>query len=76
MNVAVAALETGSIAQGVVACDAMVKTAEVDLIESCAVSPGKYWILIGGEVAPVRAAHRRGIEVAAETLLDSLLISE
>jgi microcompartment protein CcmL/EutN len=76
MAVSVAAVETGSIAQGVVACDAMVKTADVDLLECCAVSPGKYLILIGGEVAAVRASYRRGIEVAAETLLDSLLIPQ
>lgn len=75
-HVAVAALETSSIAQGVVASDAMVKTAEVDLIEACAVSPGKFWVLIGGDVAPVRAAFQRGVDVAAETLLDSLMIPQ
>jgi microcompartment protein CcmL/EutN len=76
MLVAVAAVETSSIAQGVVACDAMMKTAAVELVEACPVSPGKYWVLIGGDVAPVRAAFRRGVEVAAETLLDSLLIPQ
>lgn len=76
MPVAIAAIETSSIAQGAVAGDAMVKTAEVELFEACPISPGKYWVLIGGEVAPVRAALRRGTEVAADTLLDSLLIPQ
>ena len=76
MPVAVAAVETSSIAQGVVACDALVKTAEVDLITASPVSPGKFWILFGGEVASVRAAFRRGIEVAADTVLDSLFIPQ
>jgi microcompartment protein CcmL/EutN len=76
MPVAIAAIETSSIAQGAVVGDAMVKTAEVDLIEARPLSPGKYWILIGGEVGPVRAAFRRGVEVAAETLLDSLFIPQ
>jgi microcompartment protein CcmL/EutN len=76
MPVAIAALETSSIAQGTVAADAMVKMAEVELIEACPVSPGKYWVLIGGEVGPVRASHRRGVETAAETLLDQLFIPQ
>ncbi|MBI1795989.1 MAG: BMC domain-containing protein [Candidatus Eisenbacteria bacterium] len=76
MHVAIAAIETSSIAQGTVAGDAMVKQAEVTLIEACPLSPGKYWVLIGGEVGPVRAAFARGVEVAAETLLDSLFIPQ
>ena len=74
--VAVAAIETSSIAQGLVVGDALVKTAEVELIQACTISPGKYWLLIGGDVAPVRAAYRRGLEVAGDTLLDSLMIPQ
>jgi len=74
--VAIGALETSSIAQGAVAGDAMVKTAEVELLQACPISPGKYWVLIGGEVATVRASFQRGLEVAADTLLDSLFIPQ
>lgn len=74
MPIAIAAIETGSVAQGAVAGDAMLKTAEVELIEASILSPGKYWVLIGGMVAPVRAAYQRGVEAAADTLLDSLMI--
>ena len=73
---AVAAIETSSIAQGAVVGDAMVKTADVELLEACPISPGKFWVLVGGEVAPVRAAFQRGTSVAAETLLDSLMIPQ
>ena len=76
MPVAIGAIETSSIAQGTVAADAMVKTAEVELLEACPLSPGKYWVLIGGEVGPVRHAFQRGLEVAGDTLLDSLLIPQ
>jgi microcompartment protein CcmL/EutN len=75
-HVAIAAVETSSIAQGVVAADAMLKTADVELLESTTLSPGRYWVLIGGEVATVRASHRRGVEVAADTLLDQLFIPQ
>ena len=74
--VAIGAVETSSIAQGLVTGDAMVKTAEVSLLQASTLTPGKYWVLIGGEVATVRASMRRGIEVAAETLLDSLFIPQ
>lgn len=76
MHVAIAALETSSIAQGTVAADAMVKTAEVEILEIGPLSPGKFWVLIGGEVATVRAAWQRGREVAGETLLDALFIPQ
>jgi microcompartment protein CcmL/EutN len=76
MNVAIAAVETSSIAQGAVVGDAMVKTAEVELLEARALSPGKYWVLIGGGVAEVRAAYARGVDAAGETLLDSLFIPQ
>ena len=55
MDTAVAAIETSSIAQGTVAADAMAKTAEVEILELGPLSPGKFWVLIGGEVARVRA---------------------
>lgn len=76
MAVALGAVEVSSIAQGTVVGDAMVKTAEVELIDAGPLSPGKYWVVIGGEVAPVRHAFQRGLEVAGETLLDSLLIPQ
>jgi microcompartment protein CcmL/EutN len=73
---AVAAIETSSIAQGFVVADAMVKRAEVDVLEASTLSPGRFWVLIGGEVATVRASHRRGVETAADTLLDELFIPQ
>jgi microcompartment protein CcmL/EutN len=76
MHVAIAAVETSSIAQGTVVGDAMVKQAEVTLVEACTLSPGKYWVLIGGDVGPVRSSFARGVEVAADTLLDSLFIPQ
>jgi len=74
--IAIAAIETSSIAQGVVAADAMMKEAEVELLEASVLSPGRYWIVVAGDVATVRAAHRRGREVAADALLDELFIPQ
>jgi microcompartment protein CcmL/EutN len=74
--VAIAAIETSSIAQGFVVADAMIKQAEVDVLAASTLSPGRFWVLIGGEVATVRASHRRGVDVAADTLLDELFIPQ
>jgi microcompartment protein CcmL/EutN len=73
---AIAAVETSSIAQGIVAADAMMKRAEIDLLQASVLSPGRYWILIGGRVADVRSSHGRGVEIAADTLLDQLFIPQ
>lgn len=76
MHSALAAFETSSIAQGHVVADALVKTAEVELIEAAMVSPGKFWVMIGGELGAVRAAWARGREVAGESLLDQFMIPQ
>lgn len=76
MHVALGAVETNSIAQGTVVADAMVKTAHVELLEACSLSPGKFWILIGGEVAEVRASYQRGVAMAEETRVDDLFIPQ
>jgi microcompartment protein CcmL/EutN len=76
MSVALAAIETSSIAQGHVVADALVKTAEVELLAAAPVSPGKFWVMIAGEVGPVRAAWTRGREVAGDTLLDQFFIPQ
>jgi len=73
---AITAIESSSIAQGIVTADAMVKRAEVTLLQASVLSPGRYWILIGGRVADVRSAHGRGVEVAADALLDQLFIPQ
>src|SRR5262249_62383237 len=62
--VAIAAVETSSIAQGLVTADAMVKQADVEVLHATVLSPGRYWIVVGGAGADVRSAHRPGGEVA------------
>ncbi|MGQ0553545.1 MAG: BMC domain-containing protein [Planctomycetota bacterium] len=67
-------LELASIAAGFEAADALRKEAAVEILRAEAVSPGKYLILFTGSVEDVGSALRRGQEVAADTLLDSLFI--
>jgi microcompartment protein CcmL/EutN len=71
---AIGLIELSSIAQGILACDAMVKMARVELLESRPFSSGKYMILVGGEVASVQSSVEKGTAVAAEWLVDRLFI--
>ena len=66
--------EIMSIPLGYEACDAMLKASEVELVSAGCVCAGKYYILVSGEVAAVRASVEAGSEVASSSLIDSLVI--
>jgi microcompartment protein CcmL/EutN len=74
MRIAVGIVEVQSIAAGVRAADAMLKTARVDLLDASAASPGKYIVTVGGDVASVAAAVAAGVTEAGEFLLGQVLI--
>jgi microcompartment protein CcmL/EutN len=67
---ALAMLEFSSIARGMLATDAMVKRAQVKIIHAGTVQPGKYLVLLGGEVAEVEEALGAGKTMAGSTLED------
>lgn len=71
---AVGCVETSSIARGLESADAMLKAAQVTLLTATPVCPGKYIVLVGGHVAEVTAAVAAGEAVAADTLVDRLVI--
>ena len=71
---ALALIEIQSLARGVVAADAAVKKAQVELLACEAVSPGKYLLLFAGEVAEVEEAFAAAKLVAGDSLLDALIL--
>jgi microcompartment protein CcmL/EutN len=71
---ALALIEVSSIARGMVVTDACVKKAEVRLLASKPISPGRYITLFWGSVAEVEEAYREGLAVAGETLDDQLFL--
>ncbi len=71
---ALALVETNSIAAGILAGDTMVKKATVQLLEARSVCPGKYLVVIAGEVGPVRESWQVGMAAAADTLVDQLFL--
>lgn len=73
---ALAIIELSSIARGVVVTDAICKKAPVEVVRAAPVSPGKFVIVMVGEVADVTESFQVGLDVAAHTLLDRLLLPQ
>ena len=71
---ALAFLETSSIAFGILATDAMMKKANVELLLTTIVPRGKYLVMVGGPVADVESALVAGRETAGGTVVDEFLI--
>jgi microcompartment protein CcmL/EutN len=67
-------LELSSIAGGVEIVDAMLKVANVELIYAKASCPGKYYILIAGQVSNVEKAITQGASMGKGFLVGSLVI--
>lgn len=76
VHTALGLIEISSIARGYVVTDAMVKKAPVRILESRALSPGKYVILVSGDVAEVDEAMRAGLAVAKDALIDRLFLPQ
>lgn len=68
-------IEFNSIAQGIEAADFMLKAAEVELIFSKPVCPGKFILLVAGDVAAVNSAVEAGSSKGSQYVVDKLIIS-
>lgn len=67
-------IELSSIASGVEIADIMLKAAQVNLIFAKASCPGKYYILISGQVSGVENAIREGREAGGGFVVSSLVL--
>ena len=75
MNSSIGIVEFSSIAKGMLATDAMLKAAAVDLIMARTICPGKYIALIGGDVAAVQASAETGVSIGAEAVVDHIILA-
>jgi microcompartment protein CcmL/EutN len=73
---ALALIEVASIARGHRVADAVVKRAPVELLRCEPVSPGKFLVLLAGDVAAVDEAWRAGLAVAGDATLDKLFLPQ
>ena len=67
-------IDLTSIASGFLACDAMLKAADVDLVLSRSICSGKYMVMVRGDVAAVEAAVSAGIAGTRFSVIDSFVI--
>ena len=71
---AIGIIETSSIAKGFEISDSILKSANVELVVNRTICPGKYMVLISGDVDAVKASIEAGIKSAAHTLVDHFVI--
>ena len=74
MRPALACVELISIARGIKVTDEMLKKAPVHLIESTTICPGKYIVVIGGDVDPVEESYLKGLEIGGSSVVDQLFL--
>jgi microcompartment protein CcmL/EutN len=67
-------IELSSIAAGFEVCDAMLKTADVDLILARTICSGKYMVLVRGDVAAVRSSVDAGTRAGDFSVIDTFVI--
>ena len=71
---ALACIELTSIARGIRTCDEMAKKASIRVLEAATLCPGKYIIVIGGEVELVQESFEAGLETAGPAIVDRLML--
>lgn len=74
MLAAIGLVELNSIAKGIEAADAMLKSAQVDILASRPVCPGKYIVLICGDVAAVESAVKAGANMGDAAVVDEFIL--
>lgn len=72
---AIALVELNSIARGIGVADAMMKAANVNLILSNPVCPGKYLVLVSGDSSAVHSAMNAAQIMGGHYIVDDLIIS-
>jgi microcompartment protein CcmL/EutN len=74
MERAIATIELISVARGVLAADAMLKAADVRLYEAHPICPGKYLVVVGGQVGAVEESLRAGVRIGREAVSDHMIL--
>ncbi|MGM0500111.1 MAG: BMC domain-containing protein [Bacillota bacterium] len=67
-------LEFKRIASGIEASNQMLKAANVELLRARYICPGKYIVLISGDLSAVKSSINAGVEVAKKDLIKELVI--
>jgi microcompartment protein CcmL/EutN len=75
MKRAIGLMEIKNIAKGLLVADAMLKAANVELIMANSLCPGKYIIMVAGDVGAVQSAVRSGHSAGgSENIVDETVL--
>ncbi len=74
MKRAIGMVEFTTVSAGITGADTMIKTAEIDVIESTTVCPGKYIVIITGELSAVKASVEAAKKLKPEKVIDSFIL--
>lgn len=72
--VTIGLIEFNSIASGILAADLMVKKAPIELLQVNPTCPGKFIVLIAGDVASVDSSMKEGLESGKHFVVDQLFL--
>lgn len=72
---AIGLIESSSIAKGIEFADVMAKTADITILVTKSICPGKYIVLIGGDVSSVDQAVNAALEIAPAVIVDHFVIA-
>lgn len=74
MKKAIGMLEFSSISRGIFTVDQMVKIAQVEIVTAVSTCPGKYIVIVTGDVSSVEKSVEIGERDGGEYMLDSIVI--
>ncbi len=74
MSIAIGMVEFTSISRGIYVADQMLKIADVEIVTASSVCPGKYIVIVQGDVSSVQDSVSIGEKLAEEFLIDSIVI--
>ena len=74
MKKAIAIVEFTTVSAGINAADRMAKTADIELVESQPVCPGKYMIIIAGRLSAVNAAVESAKSAFGERYISGFIL--
>lgn len=74
MNKAIGMVEYKTVSSGIAAADLMIKTSNIEIIQSSVVCPGKYITIVTGELSSVTASIDAAKVQLGEQLVDSFVL--
>lgn len=74
MITSIGLIELNSIARGIETGDTMLKAGSVSLVFAKPVCPGKYMVLVQGDVGAIKSAVAAGVEIGGNNVVNHLII--